>query len=100
MLDHGHSCGHPQRLLLPKGNEKGLECWFTVFVTSGDDAAHDDLHSNDHGGNHGYCGIHGGQYPDKRPMGFPFDRRIPNAAVLLEQPNFHSHTVRVYHKEE
>ncbi|MPC25128.1 hemocyanin-like [Portunus trituberculatus] len=98
--DYGQSCGHPQRLLLPKGNEKGLECWFAVFVTSGDDATHDDLHSNDHGGNHGYCGIHGGKYPDKRPMGFPFDRRIPNPATLLEQPNFHSHTVRVYHKEE
>jgi len=23
-----------------------------------------------------YCGIHGQKYPDRRPMGFPFDRRV------------------------
>ena len=99
-LNSGRSCGHPQRLLLPKGNEEGLTCWFSVYVTSGEDGAHDDLHTNDHGGNHGYCGIQGAKYPDKRPMGFPFERRIPNKFTVLDLPNFHSHEVRVYHKEE
>merc|ERR1712071_546009 len=99
-LNSGHSCGHPQRLLLPKGNEEGLEFWLNVFVTSGDDAVHDDLHTNDHGGSHGYCGIHGQKYPDKRPMGFPLERHIPDIRVYENTPNFLTgKIVRVYHKE-
>lgn len=100
-LDLGtvRSCGQPERLLLPKGNEEGLKFWLNVYVTSGDDGAHDDLHENDHGGNHGYCGIRGEKYPDKRPMGFPFERRIPDLRVLKDLPNFFGKVVRVYHKD-
>lgn len=99
-MNTGRSCGLPQRLLLPKGNKEGLEFWFSVIITSGDDAAHSDLDTNDYGGNHGYCGIRGEKYPDKRPMGFPFDRPIPKKSVLVDQPNFNSHIVRIYHKNE
>lgn len=99
-LEAGRSCGHPQRLLLPKGNKKGLAFYFSVIITSGDDGVHSDLDTNDHGGNHGYCGIHGEKYPDKRPMGFPYERRIPNESVLVDLPNFGYHIVRVYHRDE
>ncbi|XP_069953474.1 hemocyanin-like [Cherax quadricarinatus] len=90
------ACGHPQRLLLPKGTHQGLEFWFDVFITSGDDGVHDDLDVNDHGSTHGYCGIHGEKYPDKRPMGFPFDRRIPVLKTFLV-PNHHGQTVKIIH---
>ncbi|XP_050732772.1 hemocyanin A chain-like isoform X2 [Eriocheir sinensis] len=99
-LDVGRSCGQPQRLLLPKGNEEGLEFWFSVIITSGDDGAHSDLDTNDHGGNHAYCGIPGEKYPDKRPMGFPFERRIPKKSVIVDLPNFDGHIVRIFHRDE
>ncbi|XP_045122313.1 hemocyanin B chain-like [Portunus trituberculatus] len=99
-LNSGRSCGHPHNLLLPKGNKEGVEFWLNVHVTSGDDAAHSDLHSNDYDSNHGYCGIQGKEYPDKRPMGYPFDRRIPDIRVVKELPNFFGKVVRIYHKED
>nr|AAW57889.1 hemocyanin subunit 1 [Metacarcinus magister] len=97
-LNSGRSCGHPQRLLLPKGNEEGLQFWLNVYVTSGEDAVHDDLHTDIHG-NHGYCGIQGAKYPDKRPMGFPFERRVPDIRVIKNLPNFFGKIVDVYHKD-
>nr|XP_053640453.1 hemocyanin A chain-like [Cherax quadricarinatus] len=90
------ACGHPQRLLLPKGTSEGLEFWIDVIITSGDDAVHDDSAVNDHGSTHGYCGIHGEKYPDKRAMGFPFDRRIPDLSVF-KVPNQHGQQVKIYH---
>ncbi|XP_053639178.1 hemocyanin [Cherax quadricarinatus] len=90
------ACGHPQRLLLPKGTHDGLEFWLNVIITSGSDAVHEDLVENERGSNHGYCGIHGEKYPDKRPMGFPFDRRIPNPKVF-KVPNQHDQVVKIFH---
>jgi len=97
-LTVSRSCGHPHNLLLPKGNKEGLEFWLNVHVTSGADAAHDDLHENEYASNHAYCGIQGKEYPDKRPMGFPFERRIPDIRVFMGLPNFFGKVVRVYHK--
>ncbi|XP_054709528.1 hemocyanin A chain-like [Uloborus diversus] len=70
------SCGWPQHLLVPKGNDKGMV--FDLFVmitdaekdkvaTTGKTACTDAL---------SYCGVMGEKYPDKKPMGFPFDRTI------------------------
>nr|CCF55382.1 hemocyanin beta subunit 1 [Atyopsis moluccensis] len=91
-------CGHPERLLLPKGTKNGMEFYFFVAITSGDDAVHADLVDNEHGSTHGYCGIHGDRYPDKKPMGFPLDRHIPDPRDF-EVENFFRKTVKVYHKE-
>ncbi|MBW8521547.1 hypothetical protein K1D78_24410, partial [Escherichia coli] len=99
-IESGRSCGHPERLLLPKGNTEGLEFWLNVYVTSGDDGAQDDLHVDAHGGTHGYCGVRGEKYPDKRPMGFPFERRIPDLRVIKDLPNFYGKTVLVKHKDQ
>ncbi|XP_045601340.1 hemocyanin A chain-like [Procambarus clarkii] len=90
------SCGHPQRLLLPKGREQGMDFWLDVIITSGDDGVQDDLTVNDHGSTHSYCGIHGQKYPDKRPMGFPFDRPIPDLRVFKVQ-NQHGQVVKIFH---
>ncbi|XP_042239109.1 hemocyanin A chain-like [Homarus americanus] len=97
-LEHheDRSCGHPHRLLLPKGTDEGMDFWFNVIITSGEDAAHDDLTVNDHGSTHGYCGVHGGKYPDKRPMGYPFERRIPDRS-LWSVPNHHGQIVQIFH---
>ncbi|XP_066948824.1 hemocyanin-like [Macrobrachium rosenbergii] len=98
--DSIRGCGHPERLLLPKGKKDGMDFWFFVAVTSGEDATHDDLVDNDHGGNHGYCGIHGETYPDRKPMGYPLDRRVLNPQMFMSIKNFRSISVKVYHKDE
>ncbi|KAA0189758.1 hypothetical protein HAZT_HAZT000048 [Hyalella azteca] len=95
---NARACGLPQRLLLPKGNEEGLEVELFVSITSGDDAVHSDLVSNDHGGSYGYCGIKGQEYPDKRAMGYPFDRRVPDDRTF-RQPNIKWETVKIFHHD-
>lgn len=31
-----------------------------------------------------YCGLHRGKYPDKRSMGFPFDRPAPIETLTMK----------------
>ncbi|XP_063603817.1 hemocyanin-like [Penaeus indicus] len=97
-IARARGCGLPQRLLLPKGTKTGMQFWLFVGMTSGDDGVHDDLLENTHGNTHSNCGIHGLKYPDKRPMGFPFDRRIPDFRNFIVG-NFLSTVVMIYHKD-
>ena len=99
VTDKARSCGHPQRMLLPKGKEEGHEFEFFVAITSGDDANYDDLADNEHGGNHAYCGVKSQKYPDKKPMGYPLDRRIPDERTF-KVPNIKWETVKVFHKAD
>lgn len=71
------SCGWPEHLLVPRGTYKGMD--FELFVMLTD-------YEQDHVGTHNdhalcsdavsYCGAKDSKYPDKRAMGFPFDRVI------------------------
>ncbi|MGZ1424105.1 hypothetical protein ACXORV_09915, partial [Streptococcus thermophilus] len=59
-----------------------------LAVTDGGyDLTHPEVES-EHGGTHAHCGAHGEIYPDKRPMGYPLDRRIPDRRVFDETTNF------------
>ena len=95
--DH-RACGHPHRMMLPKGKPEGMEFEYFVAVTSGEDAVYDDMADNEHGSTHAYCGIQGQEYPDKRPMGYPLDRRVPDDRVF-KVPNIKWETVSIHHKE-
>jgi len=98
MHEYDRSCGIPNRMLLPKGKPDGMEFALVLAVTDGSyDATHDDAESSEHGGTHAHCGSHGDTYPDKRPMGFPMDRRIPDRRVFDETPNFKYHIVKIFH---
>nr|XP_045583379.1 hemocyanin B chain-like [Procambarus clarkii] len=90
------SCGIPNRLLLPKGKERGMEFALFVGVTNGDEDKTVD-NPEKLGPTHAQCGIHGEKYPDKRPMGYPVDRRIPDNRVFLETPNIKRIFVNVFH---
>ncbi|XP_050703128.1 pseudohemocyanin-2-like [Eriocheir sinensis] len=85
--------GIPERLLLPKGNEEGVQFRLWVAVT---DAAED---VNDESiitmKKYHHYGVHGVQ-PDKRPFGYPLDRRIPDEQTFYEVPNFKETMVKVY----
>jgi len=100
MEAYSRNCGIPDRLLLPKGNERGLEFALYAFVNDGS-ADHTETFDLDghYGGTHAQCGIHGQKYPDLRPMGFPLDRKITDPRMALNISNFKKTYVKVYHKQ-
>merc|ERR1719193_2058317 len=99
MPEFESACGIPNRMLLPKGKKNGMEFSLLLAVTDGSyDLTHSDVESN-HGGTHAQCGARGQNYPDKRPMGFPFDRQIPDRRVYDQTPNIKFSHVKIYHDD-
>merc|ERR1712121_69421 len=100
MHDYDRSCGIPNRMLLPKGMSHGMDFALMLVVTDGSyDAMHENAADSEHGGTHSHCGAHGEMYPDKRPMGYPLDRPIPDRRVFDETTNFKYSFVKVFHDE-
>nr|ADE58571.1 hemocyanin HC2 [Limnoria quadripunctata] len=97
---YSRGCGIPDRLLLPKGNTEGMEFAVIVAVTDGSkDAAVEGLEKDERGGSHAQCGIHGETFPDKRPLGYPLDRRILDERALLNFPNLHKGIITISHRD-
>lgn len=67
-------CGWPQHLLVPKGTPEGLPMQLFVMVTNYDDDRVDQDLVGTCNDAASYCGIRDRMYPDKKPMGYPFDR--------------------------
>nr|CCF55384.1 hemocyanin alpha subunit 1 [Caridina multidentata] len=98
--EHSRACGIPNRMFLPKGKKDGMEFALVLTVTDGShDATHDNPEDGEHGGSHSLCGAHGESYPDKRPMGYPIDRQMPDRRVFESVPNFVMQIVKIYHDE-
>lgn len=82
-------CGWPHHLLIPRGSPEqengGLHCQMFVMVSKyDDDHVEQDLNGACSDAS-AYCGIRNRLYPDKRNMGFPFDRpSIKNDGNLKE----------------
>nr|AAB22190.1 hemocyanin subunit c [Panulirus interruptus=spiny lobster, Peptide, 661 aa] [Panulirus interruptus] len=94
--DYESALGLPNRFLLPKGQAQGMEFNLVVAVTDGrTDAALDDLHENTKFIHYGYDR----QYPDKRPHGYPLDRRVDDERIFEALPNFKQRTVKLYSHE-
>ncbi|CAG9576271.1 unnamed protein product [Danaus chrysippus] len=75
-------CGWPHHLLIPKGTTRGYPIVLFCMISNwNDDRVVQDLvgQCNDAAS---YCGIRDRKYPDRRPMGFPFDR--PSRASSLQ----------------
>ena len=99
MEDYSRNCGIPDRLLLPKGNERGLEFSLLAFVNDGSSDHTETFDLDGHyGGTHAQCGIHGQKYPDLRPMGFPLDRHIDDTGMFGKVSNIKQIYTKVYHK--
>nr|ACC69184.1 pro-phenol oxidase [Bombyx mandarina] len=82
-------CGWPHHMLVPKGTTQGYPMVLFVMVSNwNDDRVEQDLvgSCNDAAS---YCGIRDRKYPDRRAMGFPFDRPAPAATTLSDflRPN-------------
>lgn len=91
-------CGWPEHMLIPKGTPQGLNCDFFVMISNYEqDRVEQNLVGtcNDAAA---YCGVRDRLYPDKKPMGYPFDRLAragsDNLPAFLT-PNMRSQDVRI-----
>ncbi|XP_038106639.1 phenoloxidase 2 [Culex quinquefasciatus] len=80
------NCGWPHHLLLPKGTPEGLK--FDLFAMISDYAGDTVNQEFDENANcsdsHSFCGLRDRLYPDRRAMGYPFDRNAPAAVRTLQ----------------
>nr|CCA94915.1 hemocyanin subunit a [Euphrynichus bacillifer] len=84
------SCGWPQHLLVPRGNEKGMVFHLFVMLTDwSQDKVSDGSAEAEHACSDAvsYCGVMDEKYPDKKAMGFPFDRTIETTREGFFTPN-------------
>uniref|UniRef100_A0A336MYZ2 CSON010253 protein n=1 Tax=Culicoides sonorensis TaxID=179676 RepID=A0A336MYZ2_CULSO len=84
-------CGWPHHLLLPKGSEGGSAFKLFVMISNlEDDVVNQVIPENvECGDAHSFCGLKDQLYPDRRPMGFPFDRPF-DVATLDQFVGLHS----------
>nr|AAC34256.1 prophenoloxidase [Hyphantria cunea] len=77
-------CGWPQHMLVPKGNEAGVTYQFFVMLSNYElDRIEEssNVQSNCVEAS-SFCGLRDRKYPDRRAMGFPFDRPSTTAANI------------------
>lgn len=78
-------CGWPQHMLIPKGAPEGVACQLFVMIS---DYKDDKIEQNTEGvcnDADSYCGIKDKLYPDRRSMGYPFDREPREGVDTLQQ---------------
>lgn len=85
----GCECGWPYNLLLPIGSKSGIKFRLFIIATKGSDF---DDNAQFIGTSTSYCGLKNDEYPDSKPMGFPFNagdneftRKIVNNDANLAQ---------------
>lgn len=77
-------CGWPQHMLIPKGNAEGYKCQLFVMISNyNDDRIEQDTQGECNDAS-SYCGLKDKLYPDRRSMGYPFDR-VPRDGVSTLQ---------------
>ncbi|XP_067015429.2 phenoloxidase 1 [Anabrus simplex] len=78
-------CGWPQHMLIPKGWPEGMPCQLFVMISNyKDDKVDQKLDEKTCSDASSFCGLRDKKYPDRRPMGYPFDRS-PRAGVVTLQ---------------
>ncbi|MDB2439450.1 hypothetical protein N9W89_12110 [Hellea sp.] len=76
-------CGWPYHMLLPGGKDSGMN--FALFVIA-TDWEEDQVDEPGTCGSMSFCGAVD-RYPDKRPMGYPFDRPLEGSLVEIATQN-------------
>nr|ALJ76679.1 pro-phenol oxidase subunit 1 [Epicauta chinensis] len=78
-------CGWPQHLLLPKGSVDGFQCQLFAMISNyADDRVEQNIEGICNDGDT-FCGIKDRLYPDRRSMGYPFDRAPRPGVDTLQQ---------------
>jgi tyrosinase len=88
-------CGWPCHLLLPSGGRgAGRDFRILVMLT---DWNLDKVEVAGKCGSMSFCGKRDAKYPDRRPMGYPFDRKWPKpiGTTVLEQKNMAARDVKI-----
>ncbi|KAF5280175.1 hypothetical protein FQR65_LT15038 [Abscondita terminalis] len=91
-------CGWPHHLLIAKGTPEGKACHLFVMISNiENDRVNQDnnVPCNDASS---YCGIKDRLYPDRRSMGYPFDRLPRDGVSTLQQfltPNMRVQDVNI-----
>ncbi|XP_053663961.1 phenoloxidase 8-like [Anopheles marshallii] len=82
------NCGWPHHLLIPKGSPEGMQFdLFAMISNYADDTVNQEFDENVNcNDSHSFCGLRDQLYPDRRAMGYPFDRRMPTTVRSL--PDF------------
>ncbi|KAG5883340.1 hypothetical protein JTB14_033784 [Gonioctena quinquepunctata] len=78
-------CGWPQHMLTPMGNAEGMQCQLFVMISNYDDDRIDQSTEGTCNDADSFCGIKDKLYPDRRAMGYPFDRQPRDGVDTLQQ---------------
>ncbi|XP_023309916.1 uncharacterized protein LOC108904736 [Anoplophora glabripennis] len=78
-------CGWPQHMLIPKGAPEGISCQLFVMISNYDDDKIDQDISGVCKNADSFCGIKDKKYPDRRSMGYPFDRQARDGVTNLRE---------------
>ena len=86
-------CGWPYNLLLPRATKKGMPFRLLVMLT---DWNLDNVPQDGDCGSMSYCGARD-KYPDKRPMGYPFDAPFERsiAETIKAAPNMATRDISI-----
>jgi tyrosinase len=81
--DRQCGCGWPYHMLLPKGKSegKGMPFRLMVMIT---DAKFDLVSKEPDCGSLSFCGARTNAYPDKRPLGYPFNRKFEGNGKAIQ----------------
>jgi len=74
-------CGWPYHMLLPRGTREGMRFRLMVMATDG---RADRVGGDDECGSLSFCGARD-RYPDRREMGYPFNRPFPGRQSLTQR---------------
>ncbi|MEO6612390.1 MAG: hypothetical protein ABIT05_06615 [Chitinophagaceae bacterium] len=92
-------CGWPYHLLVPRGTRAGMGFRIMMMVT---DAAVDLVGPEPECGSLSFCGATSNLYPDKRPLGYPFNRKfnangtaITNTIAATDNMGWRSITIKL-----
>ncbi|BET00231.1 Phenoloxidase subunit 2 [Nesidiocoris tenuis] len=96
-------CGWPHHMLIPKGTADGYPCELFVMVSNWADDKVEGRGDPVCADAASYCGVRDALYPDKRSMGYPFDRQPRAGVQSLQQfltPNMRVQDVKIRFRNE
>jgi tyrosinase len=95
-------CGWPAHLLIPKGSAEGFKCLLFVMVSNYEEDRVDQSLDGICNDAASFCGIRDRKYPDRKAMGYPFDRLAREGCETLDDfltPNMCVQRCTVFHTD-
>ena len=90
-------CGWPYHLLLPRGSTRGMPFRVAAVVT---DYALDHIKGDPNCGSLSFCGSVDAAFPDRREMGYPFNRPFKTRTItdtLTTRTNMAARKITIRH---